>query len=524
MALSGNANFNAALASVSRTPAFIVRFEDNTTTQFATGPIQADSYTTKEGYLNIPSAISQKIDFKKKVTTISGFSFTVLDKGQFVTDFIYDLNTDAESTPATKTPALNHKITLMVGFADINEADFLDIIGYVDKIQYNGVSWEFTCRDSQRLTKQRAWKAYQTTGAEAMDNSEVGYLVADGSGFSVGDYLRVDDEIMKINVIVSNLLTVTRGALETTAATHNNEAQITQVHLISGHPMDILVTDLWQTELGIAAGDIETGSITDIKSHWLPSVAFEFLISEPGGVDAKKWEEEQILTPTDTYVKIRGDGTLSVGINKVPFPDEGTTTIDEDKLIDMGLGRLDREMVNEIEAHYNYNLITGAYESKTLFVKSDSINQFGKTNTLTWKLRGVRTTALVDSAALNASSIITRAANRYFAMLGYSTPPVSGNMSFQNFLWEVGDNIGFSHTKLPDISDGTAGISSTQVVISQAKPNYQAGNIGVTFRQTGLVVKEEYAKIGSQVNDYGSATANEKLYGYIGSYDFIAPG
>jgi len=65
--------------------------------------------------------------------------------------------------------------------------------------------------------------------AEALDNSETGVDVDDGSVFVVNDAIRVDNEEMLITNISSNTLTVTRGQNGTSAATHNDNAAISKV-------------------------------------------------------------------------------------------------------------------------------------------------------------------------------------------------------------------------------------------------------------------------------------------------------
>ena len=65
--------------------------------------------------------------------------------------------------------------------------------------------------------------------AEALDSSETGVDVDDGSVFAVNDAIRIDNEEMLITSISSNTLTVTRGQNGTSAATHSNNASITRV-------------------------------------------------------------------------------------------------------------------------------------------------------------------------------------------------------------------------------------------------------------------------------------------------------
>ena len=65
--------------------------------------------------------------------------------------------------------------------------------------------------------------------AEALNNSETGINIDDGSVFSVNDTIRIDNEEMLITSISSNTLTVTRGQNGTNAATHSDNASITKV-------------------------------------------------------------------------------------------------------------------------------------------------------------------------------------------------------------------------------------------------------------------------------------------------------
>ena len=62
--------------------------------------------------------------------------------------------------------------------------------------------------------------------AEALDDSETGVDVDDGTEFTAGDYIKVGTEIMLITSISTNTLTVVRGSLSSTAAAHNDNTQV----------------------------------------------------------------------------------------------------------------------------------------------------------------------------------------------------------------------------------------------------------------------------------------------------------
>jgi hypothetical protein len=79
-----------------------------------------------------------------------------------------------------------------------------------------------------------------TVTAEALDSSETGIDIANGSGtlFDVYQYIRIDDELMLITAITSStapdpdILTVTRGVNGFTAAAHDSGASITRWNVV----------------------------------------------------------------------------------------------------------------------------------------------------------------------------------------------------------------------------------------------------------------------------------------------------
>ena len=71
------------------------------------------------------------------------------------------------------------------------------------------------------------------TAAEALDNSETDLTVASGDAvkFAVGDAIRIDNEILLVTAVntTTEVLTVTRGALGSTAAAHVDASEVVGV-------------------------------------------------------------------------------------------------------------------------------------------------------------------------------------------------------------------------------------------------------------------------------------------------------
>ena len=84
-------------------------------------------------------------------------------------------------------------------------------------------------KDGQDLTPYKKTESYTDSTAntaEAVDIIETAIDVSDGSVFAYGDIIKIDDEKMLIVNISSNTITVERGFLGTTTATHNTSVDI----------------------------------------------------------------------------------------------------------------------------------------------------------------------------------------------------------------------------------------------------------------------------------------------------------
>lgn len=71
-----------------------------------------------------------------------------------------------------------------------------------------------------------AWKAKTTITEAVSDTTGTSLTVAATTGLNIGDYLKIDSEFFLITAIASLVLTVERGALGTTAATHADNAPV----------------------------------------------------------------------------------------------------------------------------------------------------------------------------------------------------------------------------------------------------------------------------------------------------------
>lgn len=79
-------------------------------------------------------------------------------------------------------------------------------------------------------------KHLRTHLAEDLTDDETGVDVDEGSVFTAGDYIQINNEIMKISSISTDTLTVTRAKAQTTATTHSTDDAVYLVTVLEGRP------------------------------------------------------------------------------------------------------------------------------------------------------------------------------------------------------------------------------------------------------------------------------------------------
>jgi hypothetical protein len=115
-----------------------------------------------------------------------------------------------------KTPVYNFNQLFTHGGFELYEADNTGLV-------------EVLFKDGQDLTPYQKTENYTdstTNTNEAVDIVETAIDVVDGTVFAYGDIIRIDSEKMLITNISSNTITVERGFLGTTTATHTTNTDI----------------------------------------------------------------------------------------------------------------------------------------------------------------------------------------------------------------------------------------------------------------------------------------------------------
>lgn len=127
-----------------------------------------------------------------------------------------------------------------------------------------------------------AWKTV-TTLAEALDTSETGFDVASGSALVVGDLARFDNEISYISAIVTNTLTGTRAENGSTAAAHDNGANVRVWQVTQDLKHAVLETAMqaYKRRFGVSGNNTATVTAAGVvlAPKDIPTIMAEFILA-----------------------------------------------------------------------------------------------------------------------------------------------------------------------------------------------------------------------------------------------------
>lgn len=125
-------------------------------------------------------------------------------------------------TTATDSNIIRRALAQMVDMIEWTEAPLLKKFGLDNAKRFRILNWPQIKYEWIEDTM----SARESTLTEALDDSEPGFDVADGTLFKAGDVVQVEDELAHVTSVSSNTLTVVRGYGGTTAASHNTATAI----------------------------------------------------------------------------------------------------------------------------------------------------------------------------------------------------------------------------------------------------------------------------------------------------------
>jgi len=203
------------------------------------GSIASDDF---KSYINLSestrSIMQQIYPDKEGASSISSMMLTILDKNSEVSR-AFALNTIGE--------ILGKKCTLYFGFVGANyPQDFMPIMNsIITDYSYKSGTVKMTLTHSDTLRNQSILTEYNSQLTAGITDVATVIPVSTTSKLLpsvdvLTSYVKIDDEIMLVNSIDSGIqLTVTRGALGTTAEAHDNESEVKSVYNLTDFPLTL---------------------------------------------------------------------------------------------------------------------------------------------------------------------------------------------------------------------------------------------------------------------------------------------
>lgn len=132
--------------------------------------------------------------------------------------------------------------------------DYITIFrGIVDEVIYESGTYQFSLSHPDQKKRQVIFVEHKAELTEDLDNSETTISVDNAAGFylpitgpsgsedsTFAKYIRIEDEVISFTGITGNDLTgCVRGALGTSAVSHDNETEVSSFYTLTGNCMDL---------------------------------------------------------------------------------------------------------------------------------------------------------------------------------------------------------------------------------------------------------------------------------------------
>jgi hypothetical protein len=240
--------------------------------------------------------------------------------------------------------------------------------------------------------------------------------------------------------------------------------------------------------LGLSASQIDRAGLATLDSQaenifgpWRP---FQFTLTK--SFDAKQFLEQEVFKPSGLYPVVLASGALSLRSMRPPAAGASPVfTFNESNLV--AFPSWDRQpIVNQAIWQFDDDGGSNGYQNYETFLQASSISLYGQGQQFSVTSQGLRT----ELGAFGWSEWVTGMLFRRFAGV---PPGIKGGaplLTLRAFLlslpvW-VGDYVALTHSKMPDITTGSLGVTNRIYEVVDRQPNYASGNMQYKVLDTGL--------------------------------------
>ncbi len=414
------------------------------------------------------------IDPRKVSTTISSFSFRILDKDEVVTALILG---DASNL-------IGQEVRIYLGRTgeDMAFADYFELpLTYIQKCEHGDNSYNFASTEQTERMTRPIYDYVSALGASLLVGTTIWTMRDDISDFPTSGFLKVDDEFVSytgVDLSNNRFTGVVRGELNSIVTEHDINTDVILVETITDNPLTILLNilisgggggayDVLEDGLGIDESLIDIDEIEALRDDLF--IGHEFTLSLYDIPSALKYIETELLMPCGLRITNSRNSKITFAIlDKARFVEEDDV-INEDTITKFPKWSIDGiKVTNVIEVSWDYNEGTNQFQERTIFEDATSIATYGRSTSLKFSFKGLKTT-------LDGEELVEDFGSRLLARLAYPTPEVSLNTQIDKSLQNAGDKAYLVSSKIP-AADGTLDFASNLEILSRSI-NHTTGDV-----------------------------------------------
>lgn len=428
-----------------------------------------------DGLVNSVVINPTQIDIRRVSSTISSFSFKLVDQNRVVTALIEG---DAASF-------LDTEVEIWVGRSGV-AMDFADYFKLpttrIKKIDYADGSYSFATQEQTERLNRALFQTATTLDVDilaATTSIDVGAEITD---FPDSGYVKIENELMSFtgrDLTERRLLNVIRGEFSTVPAEHKSGSSVFHVVPVSGNPIDIALKilqsgsggqyDLLPDGCGLSDTLVDIAGIEVLRDSEFSEFQVQAFLYQLNGL---KWLEEEILTPLSLRFSTSKDSKLTLKQTDRIAVREANSEITNTTIKGSPKWSVDASrIVNRITVEWDYDESVSKYTQSSTYSDESSIAKYGEKDKLSYRFKLPR----VD---LGGQYIVDDFAKRLLRRLSTPTPEISLTTHIDKSIYGPVDRVKVTTNQLPDY-DGTLDFASELEIVSRAI-NYMNGD--VSFR------------------------------------------
>lgn len=418
------------------------------------------------------------IDIRKVNTTISSFSYKIIDKESVLTAMVA-----GDAAALVGQPV---RIFLGRSGVDMPFANYYELpLTYLNKCTHKEDAYLISSTEQTERMAKPIYDYKSALGVDILAATTIWSMRDDISDFPTAGFLKVEDEFVSyagLDLVNNRFTGVVRGELNSVPADHESLNDVVLVETITGNPLDLILQilisgggggayDVLQDGLGISESLIDIAEIEELRDAIF--IDYEFTLSLYNIDSALKFLENELLMPNGLRLTNSVNSKITLALlDKAVFVEENDV-IDEDTISKYPSWEVDATKVtNIIEVQWDYSEALKQFRDRTVFEDAASIALYGRQTPLKFDFKGIK-------ADLDGENLVNDFGQRLLARLSTPTPTVSINTQLDKSLQTIGDKAYLVSSKIP-AADGTLNFASDLEIISRAI-NHTTGDVSFTL-------------------------------------------